>query len=397
MPALTKKDIRAHFPHVLPPAQDMDLGIATGEIQLVETSGTTDDKITNIWNQAWWDASERSSWKLNSHVMKLATGNHREAILVNARNVGFISDEVDLPMEGRRLSRFLYLNEKTDPLSWSRDIMDRMVAELRLFQPQVLEANPSMLARLSRYILQSGADVFQPGVIVFTYEYPTVFHCRQIGRVFNVPMVSSYGTTEVGYVFMQCEEGKLHQNIDYCRVDFQPFRPEHGGPMLGRILVTPFQNPWNYLVRFNTGDLVRLAENGRCKCGRDAGLILSSVQGRAVNLTMTMRGRIVTLAELDAHMSRLDGVDEYKLVQTDPQTYECHLSSHRRDRDRLQREASEIVKGLYGKDAKAPIVFEADIAPEMSGKYLISRALFPIDVEEYLDRRSDIEVEKTDT
>ena len=138
--------------------------------------------------------------------------------------------------------------------------------------------------------------------------------------------------------------------------------------MLGRILVTPFQNPWNYLVRFNTGDLVRLAENGRCKCGRDAGLILSSVQGRAVNLTMTMRGRIVTLAELDAHMSRLDGVDEYKLVQTDPQTYECHLSSHRRDRDRIQREATEILKGLYGRDAKATIVFEADIAPEMSGK-----------------------------
>ena len=60
MPALTKKDIREHFPDVLPPGLDIAKGIESGQIELVQTSGTTDDKITNLWNQKWWDASEQS-------------------------------------------------------------------------------------------------------------------------------------------------------------------------------------------------------------------------------------------------------------------------------------------------------------------------------------------------
>ncbi len=388
MPALTKKDIREHFPNVLPPGRKMVDGIARGEIELVQTSGTTDDKITNLWNQKWWDASEQASWKLNKFLAKSATGDHREAILVNPKNVGIISDNVDLPMEKRRLARYLYLNEKTDPLSWSAGIMDRMITEINSYQPSVLEANPSMLARLCRYISRSGKQVYQPGVIVFTYEYPTHFHRRQIARVFDIPMASSYGTTEVGYVFVECEHGRLHQNSEFCRVDVQPFRPEHGGPLLGRILVTPFDNPWNYMVRFNTGDIVKLEENGLCPCGRNSGLVLSSIQGRAVNLTLTCDGRLVTLHELDDCVSKLEGIDEYKLVQTAPRTYEIHIATDLVDNSGLTRDVTRTLFDLYGSESVISVSFEPAIAPETSGKYLVSRAMFPIEVEDYLDKQT---------
>jgi len=68
LPALTKKEIREHFPlGMLPDGTDLNQGLATGEVCLIDTSGTTADKITNVWNQKWWDASEMSSWKLNSY------------------------------------------------------------------------------------------------------------------------------------------------------------------------------------------------------------------------------------------------------------------------------------------------------------------------------------------
>jgi phenylacetate-coenzyme A ligase PaaK-like adenylate-forming protein len=388
MPALTKKDIREHFPKgILPRDRDISRGLAGGEIELVDSSGAVDDKITNIWNQSWWDASEKSSWKLNSHIDKIATGDHREAILANPRNVGFISDNIDLPMEKRRLSRFLYLNEKTDPLSWSPAHMDRMIEELNTFQPAVLEANPSYLARLCRYIAAHSKKVFQPGIIVFTYEYPANLHYRQIRRVFPVPTASSYGTTETGYVFMQCGEGKYHQNSEFCRVDFQPLKPDHGGPLAGRILVTPFQNPWSYIVRFDVGDLVCLEESGKCPCGVSSGLILSSINGRKANVTLSCAGRLVTLFELDNAVSALEDVDEYKLIQIDAGTYELHLASERPDKQRLSAEAKQILKKLYGESANVSVVHESAIAPESSGKYLISRALFPIELEDYLEPR----------
>jgi phenylacetate-CoA ligase len=388
MPVLTKRDLRDAFPGaILPPELDMNRGLADGEIALVQTSGTTDDKVTNLWHQKWWDASERASWKLNAHLTRWATGDHREAILVNPRNVGFISDEVDLPLEQRRLARYLYLNEKTDTLAWSATHMDRMVDELNTFQPAVFEANPSLLARLCRYIASSHREVFQPGVIVFTYEYPTVLHRRQIARVFDVPQASSYGTTETGYVFMQCEHGRLHQNTEFCRVDFQPFTAEYGGPSLGRIVVTPLGNPWNYMIRFDTGDIVRLEASGSCPCGRDSGLILASVNGRVTNLTLTAAGRPVTLAALDVVVGGLSGVDEFKMVQVDAHSYQLHLVSQLEDLAGLTTAATAAMRQLYGAGAQVSVVYDTAIAPEGSGKFQLSKSLFPIDLERFLDSR----------
>ena len=386
MPALTKKEIREHFPDgFVPSVHDVQAGLNSGEISFVDTSGTTDDKVTNIWNQKWWDASERASWKLNAHASRLATGDHPEAILVNPLNVGYVSDEIDLPMEKRRLSRFLYLSEKTSPYAWTTQHMDRMIKELAIFKPVILEANPSLLAKLCRYIVESKQEVFQPGLIVLTYENPTAFHYQQIRRVFNAPTASSYGTTETGYVFMQCEEGKFHQNSEFCRIDFQPLKKEHGGPLLGKILVTTFNNPWYYLVRFDVGDLVHLDKEGKCACGRNTGLILSSIEGRFTNSTLTCDGRLVSPHELDNNISILKGINEYRLEQISSDSYDLHLVTRRQDRQELGETATSLLTELYGKGSKISVIYEDIITPENTGKYRVSKAHFPLKLDDYLE------------
>ena len=388
MPVLTKEDIRNRSPQgFVPVDRDVQQSLASKEIELIETSGTINEKVTNIWNQKWWDASERASWKLNSYASKIMTGNHREAILVNPLNVGYKSDDHPLPLEKRRLARFLYLNEKTNTLSWTKEHMDRMIEDLKTFKPEVLEANPSLLAKLCRYIAKSKKPVFQPGLIVLTYESPTTLHLKQIRQVFDIPVASSYGTTETGYVFMQCEHGKFHQNMEFCRVDFQPLKPEHGGPFLGRILVTTFSNPWYYIVRFDVGDLVRMDESGSCSCGKKSGLTLSAVEGRTNDITLTCSGRLVTMHELDNALTELEGIDEYQLRQETPINHHLHLVTHRVDKKALNQEAIKILKKLYGEKAEITISYEKAIRPETSGKYRVSGALFPIKIDEFIDEK----------
>ena len=388
MPALTKNDIREHFPQGFVPAgHDIEKGLDSGEIQFVKTSGSSDAfRVTNIWNQQWWDASEEASWEFNSHAAKLATGSHAEAILANSRNVGFVSDDADLPYEKRRLGRFLYLNEKTDPSRWSAAIMDRMIRELDIFKPAVLEANPSLLAKLCRYAAAQKKTVFQPGLIVFTYEYPSKLHFRQVSRVFTNPAVSSYGSTETGYVFMQCEAGKFHQNTGFCRVDFQPLKSEHGGPNTGRMLVTTFDNPWYYMLRFDVGDFARLDEEQKCACGRDTGFIVSAIEGRWTNVTLTCDGRLVTLHKLDDALGEIEDIDEYRLEQPSSGVYTLYLVSRRRDKNNLSKEATKILRKIYGKEAEISIVYREFLTPEDSGKYCLAKALFPMNIDDYLDK-----------
>ncbi len=389
LPVLTKTEIREHFPKGFVPAEkDINAGLESGEIHFVSTSGTSDAfRVTNIWNQQWWDASERASWKLNSYASNFATGDHPEVILANARNVGTISDEVDLPLEKRRLSRFLYLNEKTDPSRWTPAIMERMLRELDIFKPVVLESNPSLLAKLCRYAAAQKKKVFQPELITFTYEYPSKLHYKQIRSVFKSALASSYGSTETGYVFMQCEAGKFHQNSEYCRVDFQPLKREHGGPDISRVLVTTFNNPWYYMLRFDVGDFAHIDKEQKCSCGRDSGFIVDTIEGRWTNVTLTCDGKLVTLRRLDDTLSALNNIDEYRLEQSAPGTYNLYLASQRQDKDKLTKEATETLRVIYGDKASISVVYQDFLSPEDSGKYCLAKMLFPLNIVNYLDTK----------
>jgi phenylacetate-CoA ligase len=389
LPALTKDDIRQYFPKgFVPPVKDIEAGLKNGVIHYVSTSGTSDTfRVTNIWNQEWWDASERASWQFNSHALRFATGEHPEAILANARNVGFISDTSDLPFEKRRLTRFLYLNEKTDPSQWSAAIMDRMIKELDIFKPAVLEANPSLLAKLCRYAATKKGKVFQPGLITLTYEYPAKLHYKQIQRVFTSPIASSYGTTETGYVFMQCEAGKFHQNSQFCRVDFQPLAREHGGPDICRMLVTTFDNPWYYMLRFDVGDFARLDREQKCTCGKDSGFIVDAMEGRWTNVTLTCDGKLVTLRRLDDALGELDNIDEYRLEQPSIGVYTLYLVSQCQDREKLNEEVKKVLHSVYGEKAEISIEYRDFLSPEDSGKYCLAKALFPMSIANYLDMK----------
>ena len=386
--ALTKHDLRTHGPQgFVPHGRDIAEGLAAGEIELVATSGTTGDQVTNVWYQPWWNASEAASWQLNAHARGAATGEHREAILTSPWCTGFPCEDGLLTMEQRTMGRFLYLSERSDPSCWTISMMDRMADELRRFRPAVLEANPSFLARLSRHIVHRQLPVYSPALIILTYEKPSVLHLRQIRRAFESPVASSYGSTEAGYVFMECQAGWMHQVTEACHVDFLPFAPEHGGPEVGRILVTTFDNPWRSLVRFDTGDVVRLDGRKPCPCGRHAGLTLTSVEGRTANLTLTPEGRAVTQGAVDLALGDVTGLVEYQLLQTGPTAYNLRFVAEGASPRLVAGEACEVMQAVYGPAAVITAAALEAIAPDPPGKYRLAKSLAPVNADALLDDR----------
>ena len=384
MPSLTKADLREHQPAgFVPEGRDLASALARGEGELVKTSGSTSDAVTNVWCQKWWNASEASSWKLHAATASARLGDHREAILSSPRCVGFASDVGYLSMEQRTLRHYLFLTEKADPAEWSAAFCDRMIEELGRFQPTVLEANPSFLSVLCRHAIKYGRSVHQPAVVTLTYENPSLIHLRHIRSIFQCPVISSYGATESGYVFMECEAGRLHQNVEQCHVDLQPLAARHGGPLVGRILVSTFHNPWRALIRFDMGDLVRLAGEP-CPCGRHEGLTLDAIEGRVANATLSIAGRLVTQREADAAIAEVNGVDQYELAQTGVATVSLRYVSDSRIPAAIEPELCASLQRCYGSSVKTTLRNVQALSPVMGIKYRLARADFEINIRDFL-------------
>jgi phenylacetate-CoA ligase len=376
MPTISKQDLREHtWRSFIPAGMDIDAALKTGIIELVQTSGTINEQVLNVWYQPWWDAAEAASWRYNSCTAALKLGKHREAILTSPMNTGILAENGLLTLQERSRGRFLYLNEKIDPSLWDDQLILRIIAELEIFQPVVLEANPSYLAHVARYAYRHNLSVFQPPVIIFTYENPGIIARKQIRKVFRSPLVSSYGSTEAGYVLMECEQGKLHQVSDSCRIDIEFMRPEYGYPHIGRLLLTTLTNPWRSLVRFDVGDLVQIDPAGVCACGCNDGYICKKFAGRTADLTYTTDNYPVTTAMVESIINCVEAVADYQVLQRED-IYHVHivLEEAAVASPTLKEEIIESLLPLYGKNAVIKVHFVPEIVAEPSGKYRRTRS-----------------------
>jgi len=381
LPILTKDDIRAHFPYgLVPRGSDLDAARARGEVSYVRTSGTAHEALDNIWNQRWWDQSERASWALNTVAARAATGEHREAILASALSVGPRSAGAPLDRAARSLGRFLFLNEYGRTEEWPEGHEKRIASEITDYRPAVLEANPSLLARVSRWIARAGAGTWQPDLIVLTYEFASELHLRAIHGAFHSPVASSYGSTEAGYVFMECERGRLHQNAETCRIDLAPLPGAQEVPPggLGLILATTFANEWFPLLRFEVGDVGRLA-SAPCPCGRGFGITLAGVEGRIASMCVAGDGTLLTHRKIDLALAGVDGLQQYRVDQDVPVTVRCAVIAEPARGSRATRGAEEALSALFGPGVHVEAAEVQRLVPEASGKFLLVRRGFALE------------------
>jgi phenylacetate-coenzyme A ligase PaaK-like adenylate-forming protein len=382
LPALTKRELREHFPAgFVPRRRELGPGLAAGTVEFAHTSGSTEDRVTLVFNPEWWEASERAAWKLNRHARRVADGRHPEVVLASPRCVGPGFSPKPLSVAERTIGRHLYVNQKINPASWTARDIRRMAQEINDYEPQALEGDPAYLAAFARRVAALDIPVRQPRLIFLTYSFPSRVYRRLIRTVFSAPLVSSYGSTETGHVFMECEAGRLHQNSEHCRIDFLPWLSRHGGPQRGRMLVTVFHNPWFVVLRFEIGDAVRLDDHGPCPCGREDGMVLKAIEGRVSDVTFDSGGNAVTVNDLDAVLAPLPGLTGWQLDLPAPGRMKLRLTAEPGAARKACRQAGELLRGIYGPVAAIEVAAEKALQHELSGKIRFARTAFPIDRE----------------
>ncbi len=391
VPLLWKHQVRATLPKEwVPEGRDLRADLASGDVELVETSGSTAERTRVLWDKGWWLHQEERGMRTNPSVDRAMadTARYREAILTTPVCGLGACHSGDMTFEERKEDHRLFLNLRADPTFWKPEDMSRMVAELARHETVGLESDPTYLATLARHATAAGERLAVESFVTLTYAMTSGAHLRAIRAAVSAPVFQLYGATEVGVLFMQGDgagaEGAL---LDHCpvttHVELLPIKvPTPGAENVALVVVTTLDRTVQPLVRFVVGDLAQVVPEGPRRFTPVAPI--RSLEGRLQDAIIRPDGAWVTAGAFDRAISAHPGVAFYQANQPDPMTITVDVVPEAGAPESLVREVEARLAPLL-----SPLVvtvrLSTAILAEPSGKFRLVRRLFPVDLGALLD------------
>ena len=303
----------------VPSGRDVRAELASGDIELVETSGSTAERTRILWDKGWWLTQEERGMRTNAAIDR-AMGNatrYREAILTTPV-CGLGSCHIgDLSFEKRIDEHRLFLNSRADPTFWkAADDATQMLDELARHSTVGLESDPTYLATLARAAVAEGRTVDVSGFVTLTYAMTSAAHLRAIRRAVTAKVFQLYGASEVGVLFMEGEDGLLHHCPLTTHVELLPLQvATPGAENVALVVVTTLDRTVQPLVRFVVGDLVQVAKGASGRFTPVPPIV--SPEGRLQDAIIRPDGAWVTAGAFDRAMAGNPGVALYQANQAD--------------------------------------------------------------------------------
>ncbi len=289
LPVLTKAGLRDR------PERFLAEGLRGNDLWVEHTSGTTGTPL-RMWHtretlrgwyalvearwRGWYGFDRRTPWAILGGQLVVPPGRRGPPYWVRNR-----------PM------RQLYLSAH----HLSADSAPDYLRAIARHGARYLLGYTSALAALAGEIVRRNLDA-PPLEAVISNAEPLHRHQREmIGAAFGCAVRETYGMSEMVCAASECGHGRLHLWPD-CGVH-EVLRLESDEPAaageVGRLVCTGLLGLEMPLVRYETGDLVAVADPGeRCPCGRGLPVLLR-VEGRNDDVIVTPGGR---------HVGRLDPV-----------------------------------------------------------------------------------------
>jgi phenylacetate-CoA ligase len=159
----------------------------------------------------------------------------------------------------------------------------------------------------------------------------------------------------------------MHIQSELCRVEIldRNNKPAKAGEW-GRMIVTPLYNFASPLIRYETGDLVRIA--ARCACGRNHPAI-ERIIGRPSNMFYRPQKKWFRPEISTETMENLLGHSRWQLVQTGASVFELRYMPKNADMNVDARKLRTVLRRALGTGAIVKIKPVAALGPASSGKF----------------------------
>jgi phenylacetate-CoA ligase len=218
------------------------------------------------------------------------------------------------------VDRFLRRELFIDSNARSEQDLERMVAVIRSFHPQVLVSYAQAAAELARYINRTNARSWNDLNVICGAERLFPHDRAELQQAFGPNVFETYGSREFMLIASECDaHAGLHVSMENLIVEIlveegTELRPARPGET-GQVVVTDLHNYGMPFIRYVNGDLAVLAEPGRCACGR-ALERLARVDGRTNDAIRDAEGRSIDAVFFNVMFSVLGGkVRQFQAVQ----------------------------------------------------------------------------------
>jgi phenylacetate-coenzyme A ligase PaaK-like adenylate-forming protein len=386
LPLLFKKDVRAVLPKQwVPPNRDVRAELESGQLELVETSGSTGDRLRILWDRGWWPRQEARAMRTNPEIaaaMDGALGPYRESVLTTPACSLDTCHVGDLPYEDRKDETHLFLNTRTDPFYWTAADQSRMLDELARHGTVGLESDPLYLALLSHFARGAGRTLDVKGFVQLTYAFTTGACRRAIAEAFGGSIFQLYGASEVGVLFMEAHDGLLQHCPFTTHVELLRARvPTPGAEGVALVVVTTLDRVAMPLVRFVLGDLVQVSDLAPRPWTTVPAL--ASVEGRVDEAVLRPDGALITAGAVDRALAEVEGLRLWQLNQRQADAVELDVVANG-EKAHVVEQARERLSSLFA-GMRLSARSAAAIPIEPSGKFRVAKRHFALDLARCFD------------
>ena len=356
LPRVTKSQLREHSPEgFLPAGLDLKTLLARGLIEEETSSVSSGASVRVVFGKTWWAEQERRALVRNPFLADLfgASPSLRRAVLTTPGCSGVSCYNRWLNLDQRTLGDTLYVNQSRIPFTLGEEKLAGMAKEVADWAPIFLDVNPVHGAWFALYCERHGLKFPSLQFILTSYEYTSVVHRAIMERVFGVPVINLYGSSETGHLLVE------HDDVMLASPETAHLESTSADG-LGELLVTTLTNPYLPLLRYEIGDFVELTPGGY------------RVHGRKRDSLRGADGKILTTRMIDQAFAGIGGIAHYQLRQKADGSAHLFLLPEA-EGDSLTSAQAELTTGLshlLGTTVTAESV--SLIAPEDSGKFRLT-------------------------
>ena len=359
LPRLTKAELREHSPQdLLPRRYNLKDLVDQKIIEEENTSGTSGASVRVIFGIEWWAEQEAKAFQKNDLIAKLIRekGTLKRAVFTTPGCSGVSCFARWLNFEQRIIGNTLYVNQSRIPFSIPEDKMRLMASETIQWQPDFLDVDPVHGMWFALYCERNKIQFPSLRFIISSYEYTSVVHRHIMERVFGIPVINLYGSSETGHLLIQNGGDELVPSPEIAHLELVD--PNEQG--VGELLVTTRTNQYLPLIRYEIGDLAEATTHGY------------RVHGRKRDALMDSKRNLISTRQVDEVFRDIENICHYQVRQSSDGKAEVLLLAENPNlaNGEVATTLSRRIETLLGSAVNTSYV--SLITPEDSGKFRLT-------------------------